>query len=51
MLLNTIIYLDFFCVFLYAEFFFVPMLCSLVLLVNVMHFFKYITFVPLLDSF
>ena len=28
---------------------FVPMLCSLVLIVNVMHFFKYITLVPLLD--
>ena len=28
---------------------FVPMLCSLVLVVNVMHFFKYITLVPLLD--
>ena len=25
------------------------MLCSLILVVNVMHFFKYITFVPLLD--
>ena len=29
---------------------FVPMLCSFVLVVNVMHFFKYITLVPLLDS-
>ena len=29
---------------------FVPMLCSLVLVVNVMNFFKYITLVPLLDS-
>ena len=28
---------------------FVPMLCSLVLVINVMHFFKYITLVPLLD--
>ena len=28
---------------------FVLMLCSLVLVVNVMHFFKYITHVPLLD--
>ena len=28
---------------------FVPMLCSLVLVVNVMHFFKYITAVPWLD--
>ena len=30
-------------------FIFVPMLCSLVLVVNVMHFFKHITLVPLLD--
>ena len=30
-------------------FVFVPTLCSLVLIVNVMHFFKYITLVPLLD--
>ena len=29
--------------------FFVPMLCSLVLVVSVTHFFKYITLVPLLD--
>ena len=28
---------------------FVPTLCSLVLVVNVMHFLKYITLVPLLD--
>ena len=28
---------------------FVSMLCSLILVVNVMHFFKYITLVPLLD--
>ena len=28
---------------------FVPMLCSLLLVVNVMHFFKYITLVTLLD--
>ena len=28
---------------------FVPMLCSLVLVVNVMHLFKYFTLVPLLD--
>ena len=28
---------------------FVPMFCNLVLIVNVMHFFKYITLVPLLD--
>ena len=35
--------------FIFSIFFFVPMLCSLVLVVNVMHFFKYITLVPLLD--
>ena len=28
---------------------FVPMFCSLVLIVNVIHFLKYITLVPLLD--
>ena len=28
---------------------FIPMLCSLVLVVNLMHFFKYITLMPLLD--
>ena len=28
---------------------FVPMLCNLELVVNIMHFFKYITLVPLLD--
>ena len=33
----------------YSVLYFVPMLCSLVLVVNVMHFFKYITLVPLLD--
>ena len=36
-------------VILYSVFWFEPMLCSLVLTVNVMHFFKYITLVPLLD--
>ena len=30
---------------------FVPMLCSLVLVVNVMHFFKYITLVPLVEFY
>ena len=34
---------------LYLVYCFVPMLCSLVLVVNVMHFFKYITLLPLLD--
>ena len=35
--------------FIFSLLFFVPMLCSLVLDINVMHFFKYITLVPLLD--
>ena len=39
----------FICLSLYSVYCFVPMLCSLVLVVNVMHFFKYITHVPLLD--
>ena len=34
---------------LYSVYCFVPMLCSLVLVVNVMHFFKYIILVPSLD--
>ena len=37
------------CLSLYSVYCFVPMLCSLVLVVNVVHFFKYITLVPLLD--
>ena len=45
-LLNTLVYIF---QFLLSTFEFVPMLCSLVLVVNVMHFFKYITLVPLLD--
>ena len=39
----------FICLSLYSVYCFVPMLCSLVLVVNVVHFFKYITLVPLLD--
>ena len=35
--------------FIFSILWFVPMLCSLLLVVNVMHFFKYITLVPLLD--
>ena len=35
--------------FIFSALCFVPMLCSLALVVNVMHFFKYITLVPLLD--
>ena len=34
--------------FIFSTLWFVPMLCSLVLVVNVMHFFKYFTLVPLL---
>ena len=33
----------------YSVLWFVPMFCSLILVVNVMHFFKYFTLVPLLD--
>ena len=47
MLLNIIIYQGLCC--LLSILYFVPMLCSLVLVVNVIHFFKYITLVPLLD--
>ena len=35
--------------FIFSTLCFIPILCSLVLVVNVMHFFKYITFVPLKD--
>ena len=35
--------------FIFSTLCFVPMLCSLVIVVNVMHFFKYIILVPLLD--
>ena len=35
--------------FIFSTLWFVPMLCSLVLVVNVMHFFKYFTLMPLLD--
>ena len=35
--------------FIFSTLCFVPMLCSLIHVVNVMHFFKYITLVPLLD--
>ena len=47
MLLNIIIYQGLCC--LLSILYFVPILCSLVLVVNVMHFYKYITLVPLLD--
>ena len=35
--------------FIFSTLCFIPKLCSLLLVVNVMHFFKYITFVPLKD--
>ena len=35
--------------FIFSTLCFVPMLCNLVVVVNVMHFFKYITLMPLLD--
>ena len=43
---GTLVYIS---KFIFSIFCFVPMLCSFVLVVNVMHFFKYITLVPLLD--